>query len=187
MSIAQRGDYATPLEHIKIGEQLDSRHCPAHTTTPTSILPQMPEYTKSSFNKHGLRACDPAGALLELSNTLHLSQAVIIPAGLSLVTTSGQCGFKEDGSMPSNKREQVLQAFANADKVLREAGCQDGWKNVYQWILFYPALDEEFIEALKEAEAKYLGDNRPAQTGVQVAGLYGGAIIEINLHAYIPQ
>ncbi|KAL6251768.1 hypothetical protein RBB50_001978 [Rhinocladiella similis] len=146
----------------------------------------MPEYTKSTFTSDGLRAFDPAGALTEVSNKLHLSQAVVIPAGVQLVATSGQCGFRDDGTFSSNKREQIMQAFANADKTLREAGCKDGWQNVYQWILFYPELDDEYISALREAGAKYLGDNRPTQTGITVAGLYGGSIIEMNIYAYIP-
>lgn len=147
----------------------------------------MPEYTNSSFTVDGVRAFDPAGALTDVSNSLALSQAVVLPVGVQLVATSGQCGFREDGSLSSDKREQILQAFANADKTLREAGCPDGWKNVYQWILFYPGLDDESINALREARHKYLGDNRPAQTGVAVAGLYGGAVIEINVYAYIPR
>ena len=147
----------------------------------------MPEYIKSSFTSDGLRAFDPSGALTEVSNSLSLSQAVVLPAGVQLVVTSGQCGFREDGTLSSDKREQILQAFANAEKTLHEAGCKDGWKNVYQWILFYPGIDDEYIKALREARERYLGDNRPAQTGVTVAGLYGGAIIEINIHAYIPR
>jgi enamine deaminase RidA (YjgF/YER057c/UK114 family) len=147
----------------------------------------MPEYTKGSFTADGLRAFDPPGALSEVSNTLSLSQAVVLPVGVQLVATSGQCGFSEDGSLSSDKREQILQAFANADRTLREAGCKDGWKNVYQWILFYPGIDDEYIAALREARHRYLGDNRPAQTGVAVAALYGGAIIEINVYAYIPR
>ncbi|KAK5046202.1 hypothetical protein LTR84_008659 [Exophiala bonariae] len=145
----------------------------------------MPEYTKSSFTYDGLRAFDPAGALTEISNTLHLSQAVVLPVGVQLVATAGQCGFREDGSLSPDKREQILEAFSNADKTLREAGCKDGWKNVYQWILFHPGLDDEYIGALREAMGTYLGENRPAQTGVAVAGLWGGAIIEMNLYAYI--
>lgn len=147
----------------------------------------MPEYTKSTFTSDGIRAFDPLGALTEISNALSLSQAIVLPVGVQLVTTSGQCGFREDGSLSSDKREQIMQAFANADKTLREAGCKDGWKNVYQWILFYPGLDQEYVKALREAGAKYLGENRPAQTGVAVASLYGGAIIEMNLYAYIPR
>lgn len=147
----------------------------------------MPEYTKSSFNADGLRAFDPTG-LVNVSTALHLSQAVVIPAGVPLVATSGQCGFRDDGSISSDTREQILEAFANADKTLREAGCKDGWKNVYQWVLLYPPVDnaDEYIAALREARDKYLGDNRPAQTGVCVTKLYGGAVIEINVHAYIP-
>ncbi len=145
----------------------------------------MPEYTKGSFTADGVRAFDPAGTLTDLSNRLFLSQAVVLPADVQLVVTSGQCGFREDGSLPADTREQVLMAFANADQVLREAGCKNGLKNVYQITLFYPWVDSDFVAALREAWAKYLGDNRPAQTGVAVAGLYLDAVIEITCYAYL--
>ncbi|KAF2160546.1 hypothetical protein M409DRAFT_28930 [Zasmidium cellare ATCC 36951] len=147
----------------------------------------MPEYTKGSFTAHGVQAFNPAGALTELGEKLSLSQAIVLPPNAQLVVTSGQCGFKEDGSLSSDKHEQISELIANADKTLREAGCKDGLKNVYQYTLYYPSLDDEFIDALVTARDRYLGDNRPANTGVSVAGLYGGAVLEITFYAYIPK
>ena len=146
----------------------------------------MPEYTKGTFTAHGVRAYNPAGALSELANKLSISQAVVLPPGSQLVVTSGQCGFHEDQSLPSDKSEQISQLFANADKSLREAGCRDGLKNVYQYTMYYPEMDDEFVKALVSARNHYFGDNRPTNTGVTVAGLYGGAVLEITFYAYVP-
>lgn len=147
----------------------------------------MSEYTKNSFLANGLKAYNPPGALRELSEHLSCSQAITIPAGATLVVTTGQCGFGEDGKLVTGKREQIRQAFANAEKVLKVAGCKDGWKNVYAITHYYTSLDEEFTAALVEGQQKYLGTNRPAITGVAVAGLYKGAFFEMTLYASIPK
>ena len=146
----------------------------------------MPEYTQGTFTAHGIKAYNPAGALSRLADKLSVSQAIILPPSARLVVTSGQCGFNEDLSLPSDKREQILKLFTNADKTLREAGCTDGLKNVYQYTMYYPEMEDEFVEALISARNEHFGDNRPTTTGVTVAGLWGGAILEITFYAYIP-
>lgn len=145
----------------------------------------MPEYTDGHFTADGVRAYNPAGALNDLGEKLRLSQAVVLPPNAQIVITSGQCGFREDGSLSTDKREQIMQAFENADKTLREAGCKDGLKNVYQYTMYYPVADEDFVAGLVAAWDRYFGPTRPANTGVTVAELYGGAVIEITFNAYM--
>ncbi|KAI5461027.1 Endoribonuclease L-PSP/chorismate mutase-like protein [Mariannaea sp. PMI_226] len=144
------------------------------------------EYTQNSFRGHGLRTFDPQAGFSEISNQLKLSQAIVIPPNASLVVTSGQCGFKDDLSLPIDGREQIMLAWENAEKSLRAAGVTEGWKNVYQMTTYTPNMSDEWTNAMMEAKSKYMGNNRPAWTGVTVPSLYGGAIVEMTLYAFIP-
>jgi enamine deaminase RidA (YjgF/YER057c/UK114 family) len=143
------------------------------------------EYTENSFTAYGVRTFSPSGALSKLSEEMTLSQAIVIPPHASLVVTSGQCGFREDLSLPENVHEQILLAFENAEKSLKAAGVADGWKSVYQMTTYTPSIDDEWLAAMAEAKEKYLDKNRPAWTGVTVPNLYGGARLEMTLHAFI--
>lgn len=144
------------------------------------------EYSESPLRQHGIRCINPAGGLALVSKQLQLSQAVVIPAGVATVVTSGQCGFKEDGSLERDPEKQIFLAFENAEKTLKAAGVTDGWKSVYQLTSYWPKFDDEFYEHLMAAKQKYMGANFSAWTGVQVPGLYDGAIIELTLYAVLP-
>jgi enamine deaminase RidA (YjgF/YER057c/UK114 family) len=146
----------------------------------------MPEYTANSFTTSGVRTFNPPGTLSRVSDELGLSQAIVIPPNSTFVVTSGQCGFTEDLSLPQNVQEQVMLAFENAERTLKEAGVTGGWKNVYQLTTYAPSLDDDWAAAIQAAKAKYLGTNRPAWTGVTVPSLYGGAILEMTIYAFIP-
>lgn len=143
------------------------------------------EYTHSTFHVDGLRSFNPPGFLNALANDLQASQAVTIPPSVTLVVTSGQCGFREDGSIPEDIHEQVGLAFSNAERTLKIAGVLQGWKNVYQMTCFYVNLDDALIAAIKENKSKWLGTNRPTLTGVTVKDLYMGLRFEMILSAYI--
>ncbi|KAJ5108260.1 endoribonuclease l-PSP domain-containing protein [Penicillium angulare] len=132
------------------------------------------------------RASNPPGCLTDVANELRLSQAIVIPPNSSILVTSGQCGFKDDLSLPSDLRDEIMLAFENAEKTLQTAGATEGWKHVYQITTYAPRLDEAWLDAMQEAKQKYLGDNRPVWTGVTVPSLYGGARLEMTLNAFIP-
>ncbi|OAQ59110.2 endoribonuclease l-PSP domain-containing protein [Pochonia chlamydosporia 170] len=138
------------------------------------------EYKQNTFRSSGFRSFNPNSGFANVGNELGLSQAIIIPPNASLVVTSGQCGFKNDLSLPVDVREQVMLAWENADKTLKAAGVVEGWKNVYQIASFAPSLNDEWVDAMMEAKAKWMGDNRPAWTGVAVAGLYNNAAVEMT-------
>lgn len=143
------------------------------------------EYTDTPLGEHGIRCYNPPGQLQELSEALRLSQAVVIPANVATVVTSGQCGFRDDGSLEPDPRAQIFLAFKNAEKTLKAAGVTDGWKSVYHMTTYCPVVDDTFVESILAAKEKYLGTNRPAWTGVSVPRLYGGAVVEITLYAAI--
>lgn len=143
------------------------------------------ESEQNTSNGDGPRTFNPAGFLSKIAGDLSASQAVVLPSNVSLVVTSGQCGFREDGSIPEDVHEQVEQAFQNAERVLKAAGVTQGWQNVYEMTLYYTSLEEPFISALQSTKRKYLGDNRPVLTGLMVPEGYKGSVFEMTLHAYI--
>jgi enamine deaminase RidA (YjgF/YER057c/UK114 family) len=128
---------------------------------------------------------NPPGILSQISEQLNLSQAVVLPPNVSLVVTSGQAGVAEDGTIPDDTREQIKLAFANAEKTLKAAGAVGGWRDVYQMTFYCLRMDEEFLSAWRETRKQYLGDNRLAVTGVQVAGLWENLKVEMTLNAYV--
>lgn len=132
-----------------------------------------------------IQRCNPPGILSQVGEQLNLSQAVVLPPNASLVVTSGQAGVGEDGVVPEDTREQIRLAFQNAEKTLKTAGVVGGWNDVYQMTFYYIRMDDEFLSAWREIRKQYLGDNRPAVTGVQVAGLWENLRVELTLYAYI--
>lgn len=142
--------------------------------------------TKVSYNfaSNRIQAFNPPGLLSNLSDDLKLSQAVVLPPNASLVVTSGQCGFREDGSVPEDVHEQIELALSNAEKTLHAAGVVQGWTNVHHMTMYYTGLDEKFVAALKEVKGRYLGSNRHALAVLMVKEMYKDVLFEVTLYAY---
>lgn len=89
--------------------------------------------TKVSYNfaSNRIQAFNHPGLLSKLSDDLKLSQAIVLPPNASLVVTLGQCGFREDGSVPEDVHKQIELAFSNTKKTLHATGVVQGWTNVY--------------------------------------------------------
>jgi enamine deaminase RidA (YjgF/YER057c/UK114 family) len=139
---------------------------------------------KGTLGAFGIKNINAPGLGERLSDLLHISSAVVVPAHTATVVTSGQTGYTQDMVYPSDTKEQILLAFHNVEEALRAAGVQEGWKAVYQMTTYHAnGLTDEVSEALDAAVAKYFGGNRPAWTGIEVKSLYGGAIIEIAVSA----
>jgi len=141
--------------------------------------------TRTLSLSDGLRAFNPPGFLMMLAEDLAASQAIVIPPNVSLVVLSGQCGFREDGTIPEDIHEQIALAFENAERSLKAARVNPGGKNVYQMTLYYANLNEALVAAINENKRKYLAANRPVLTGVKVPDMYGGLSFEMTLYAYI--
>jgi enamine deaminase RidA (YjgF/YER057c/UK114 family) len=108
----------------------------------------------------------------------------VLPPGVRTVVTSGQCGFRPDGQIEPDLKKQIALAFENAEQTLQAAGIEDGWKAVYAMTTYAPEMDEEWTEAVMEQKRRYMGENRPAWTGV-TAKLYQGAKLEMTLYAFL--
>ncbi|KAF2276810.1 YjgF-like protein [Westerdykella ornata] len=112
----------------------------------------------------------------------HYSQAVRIG---DVVKISGQGGWDRiTEKIPTDIEKQVAQAFDNVEHTLQKAGSK-GWEQVYQ-VRIYCAPDRSkamgpIISNLK----KYCPNHQPLLTGVEVASLYNGMAIEIEVEAHL--
>jgi 2-iminobutanoate/2-iminopropanoate deaminase len=112
--------------------------------------------------------------------------APAVRAGPWLVC-SGQVGIRTEGGVPAlvegGVTAQARQALENVDALLAGRGL--GWENVVKTTVFltdmadYGTFNEIYVAAL--------GDHRPARTLVAVAGLPLGALVEVEVWAYVPQ
>ena len=73
-------------------------------------------------------------------------------------------------------QEEVARVLENLKAVLEAAG--SGLDRVVKTTVYLTSLKE--FEAMNEVYARYLGDNRPARSTVQVAALPKGARVEIE-------
>lgn len=103
------------------------------------------------------------------------SQAIQIG---NLVFTAGQIGLDpETGQMVEGGVEaQTERALQNLSAILEEAGSSFG--AIVKTTCFLADLGD--FAAFNEIYAKYMGDNRPARSTVQVAALPAGALVEVE-------
>lgn len=145
----------------------------------------MAEY-KSPLNAYGLKAINTPGLGEKLSDALHISSAIIVPARTATVITSGQTGYNEDMTYPGDLGEEVMNAFQSIEDSLIAAGVVDGFQAVFRMTSYHTSMGDDMMEALDKATTKFFGTNRPAWAGVGVTALYGGARIEITVEAALP-
>jgi 2-iminobutanoate/2-iminopropanoate deaminase len=112
--------------------------------------------------------------------------APAVRAGPWLVC-SGQVGIRSEGGGPvlveGGVAAQARQALDNVGALLAGRGL--AWENVVKTTVFltdmadYGTFNDIYVEAL--------GDHRPARSLVAVAGLPLGALVEVEVWAYVPQ
>jgi 2-iminobutanoate/2-iminopropanoate deaminase len=112
--------------------------------------------------------------------------APAVRAGPWLVC-SGQVGIRSEGGttalVEGGLEAQARQALANVEALLAGRGL--GWENVVKATVFltdmagYATFNDIYVHAL--------GDARPARSLVAVAGLPLGALVEIEVWAYVPE
>ena len=108
------------------------------------------------------------------------SHAVETAAGARWLTVSGQVGVAPDGKTAGGFEAQAVQAFANLDAILKDAGM--AWSDVVKLTTFI--TDRANLAALRQARDRALGEARPASTLLVVAGLASPDwLIEVELVA----
>jgi 2-iminobutanoate/2-iminopropanoate deaminase len=120
-----------------------------------------------------------AGPWLICSGQLGLRQAPATDA-----PDSADPGGAVDPAPPAlvdgGAAEQLTQALANAERLLRS--CGSAATDVVKTTVFVTDMNE--YAAVNEAYSAFFGEHRPARSVVGVAGLPMGAAVEIELWAY---
>lgn len=102
------------------------------------------------------------------------SQAICVG---DLVFTSGQIPVDpEKGEMVETIEEQTKQSLKNVGAILKEAGTD--FDHVVKTVVYLSDLDN--FTAMNEVYAEFFGENFPARSCFEVAGLPQGALVEIE-------
>ncbi len=113
-----------------------------------------------------------------------VSQAVIVEGGARQLWISGQTARPAAGEpFPASGDEQATIAFDRIDALLRDAGAS--WADV-AFLRFFATTRDAF-EAVRAARWRYLGESRPAATGIIVHELaHPELLLEIEAVAILP-
>jgi 2-iminobutanoate/2-iminopropanoate deaminase len=107
------------------------------------------------------------------------SQAIV--AG-NLVFTAGQVGLDpETKKLVEGVQEQTRRALQNIDAILEVAGT--GLDRVVKTTVFLQDMND--FAAMNEIYAQFFPENQPARSTVQVAKLPLGALVEIEVIAFV--
>jgi 2-iminobutanoate/2-iminopropanoate deaminase len=105
--------------------------------------------------------------------------APIVRAGDWLVC-SGQVGRSEGRLVDGGLKAQLRQALSNVAALLRQEGAD--LSKVVKTTVFLTHMSD--YEAMNDAYAEVFGDHRPARSALAVAGLPGGALVEVEVWAF---
>lgn len=97
----------------------------------------------------------------------------------NLVYTSGQIGIMPNGTIPPDVETQARQLCENLKTVLQAAGV-DATK-VFKNTIYLTSFDN--LPALNKVLMEYFKPPYAASTCVKVAGLFGGALFEVEVIA----
>jgi enamine deaminase RidA (YjgF/YER057c/UK114 family) len=126
---------------------------------------------------------DPAGPGEKASETYHYSQSVALPSGI--IKVSGQGGWDNSQSIPSDMKSQIDLAFANVDRVLQSHGLR-GWEDVFLWRSYAVGMDEAMKYLVPKLRER-IPTHRPVWTALSVPRLgLEDMLIEIEVEAIAP-
>ncbi len=99
-----------------------------------------------------------------------------------LVFVSGQLGLKPgDTQISGTVQEQTEQIFQNLKAILKAAG--SNLDQIVKTTVFLVNLGD--FQGMNEVYAKYVGEDRPARSTVEIAALPSGALVEIEAIATV--
>ncbi|MFO1291661.1 MAG: Rid family hydrolase [Rubrivivax sp.] len=126
------------------------------------------------------RTCNPA----ELGQPLgSYAQVLEVPAGAGLIFLSGQTPMRADGSIPTDFDEQAELVWHRIQVALAAVGLE--CRHICRVVTYL--LDSADASRHARVRARYLGDARPASTGVVVRQLFNPAYrLEVEVTAARP-
>lgn len=120
-----------------------------------------------------------------LSGSGAYSEAVAVDGPGRWIHVAGQLGvdLRADGPAPDDLGAQAAVALDALERTLQRMGAELG--DVVRTTVYVTRFDD--WDAFAAVRRERFGDSLPASTAVQVAGLLGGALIEIDAVAFVPQ
>ena len=94
-------------------------------------------------------------------------QAVVVPAGGERLIISGQIGVRADGSVVAGLEGQMLQAWANIEAILREAGFA---REHLTRIVVYVTVPGQ-VALYRTVRDRVLAGHKCANTYLEISGL----------------
>jgi 2-iminobutanoate/2-iminopropanoate deaminase len=105
------------------------------------------------------------------------SHAIEVAPNARWLYVSGQAGVRPDGQTPKDFAEQAEQTFANIQSILESASMTAD--DLVKLVVYI--LQPQDLGDLRRVRNRFLGEARPAQTLVLVAGLaVPGWLIEVD-------
>jgi len=112
-----------------------------------------------------------------------ISDSARVTAG-GLVFISGQVGFEDDGSVPTDFARAIELTYGELERALKAAGVT--YDDVVRVNVYITELDQEkLVIWRKTRDAIVQAPEPPASTVIGVYSLYNGAMIEIDAIAAI--
>lgn len=111
-----------------------------------------------------------------------ISESVTITGSGRWILMSGQVALGEDGHvLEGDMASQTRAAFERIRTALEKAGAE--LEDVVKLTVY--VTDMGAFDAFSAVRSELFPGEVPASTAVQVAGLYGGALIEVEAIAYL--
>lgn len=109
------------------------------------------------------------------------------PKWANIISLSGGWVY-ETGVIHEDIEDQIDQAFANIDHILKEAGGK-GWEQVFRVNSYHIPLDDKALAAMVRNFDKWMPNHKSLWTCVGVVRLGGGDVmrVEIEVQAHDPQ
>jgi 2-iminobutanoate/2-iminopropanoate deaminase len=135
---------------------------------------------KRKLSLAGLLALGISGSAFAQNQAIHFTKGMPFSEGYVAGNTlyvAGQQGPDTHGKVTGTGIAlQTTNAIAAVDKVVKEAGFQ--MTDIVSVTVYVTDLND--VEKMNEVYKKLMPDPKPARATVQVAGLIGGAKIEIS-------
>lgn len=112
-----------------------------------------------------------------------ISDSTRVTAG-DLVFISGQVGFEEDGSVPTDFARAIELTYGELERALRAAGAT--YEDLVRVTVYITHLDQEKLATWRKTRDEIVRVAEPStSTVIGVYSLYNGATIEIDAIAAV--
>lgn len=127
----------------------------------------MPEFIpQTPAPANGVRFFNWPDAGEEISESLKMTHACVIPPGASIIHVSGQAGIRSDNTVPVDLTEKIREAFSHIELSLREAGLTGSSEDV--WACVYKVMHLDMVKFIRLKLRFGIGEDLSRQYGCRI-------------------